>query len=100
MALNITWTATGQESFDSIYEYIESKFGESSAIEFLKKSFSVLDYISIFPDIGSDEDKKKGIKGFVLSSQTSIFYRIENENLVVLHFYDNRRNPRLRDEFY
>ena len=100
MALDISWTKTAQQSFDDIYDYIEAKLGENYAVEFLLKSLGVVDYISEFPEMGTDESVDLGIKAFVLSKQISLFYRMDSTKLILLNFYDNRRNPKRRSDYY
>jgi len=40
------------------------------------------------------QTEKDDIKGFQLSSQTRILYRIKKEKIIVLAFFDVRQNPK------
>jgi hypothetical protein len=44
--------------------------------------------------MGSIEFPEKQIRGFQLTKQTRILYRIKNQNIIVLAFFDVRQNPK------
>ena len=100
MALEIKWTKRAENSFDSIFEYIKLKFGDSTAKKFASQSFEIFELLSLFPEMGTIEDSTKGILGFVLSEQTTLFYRTTESQIILLNFYNNRRNPSKRSTFY
>ncbi|MBU0764088.1 MAG: hypothetical protein KJ607_04555 [Bacteroidetes bacterium] len=39
------------------------------------------------------EDKEKGIRGFVIIPQVSLFYRVEKHRIILINFFDNRQHP-------
>ena len=40
------------------------------------------------------ENKKKAIRGFTIVKQISIFYHIDNHQIIILDFFDNRQSPK------
>lgn len=100
MILEIKWTKRAEVSFDNIYQYIKLKFGENTAKKFVSQSFEVLELLSLYPKMGTIENSDKGIFGFVLSEQTTLFYRTTENQIVLLNFYNNKRNPKKRSKFY
>ena len=38
-------------------------------------------------------NKEKGIYGFVLEKPVSVFYRVDNKEVIILNFFDNRSGP-------
>ena len=93
MALNIFWTKRAEKSFEQILDYLEKEWGEKVTKAFVKKVYGFLDILSEFPEIGSIENKEKGIRGFTIIKQVNLFYRISNNKIILLKFFDNRQNP-------
>ena len=44
------------------------------------------------PFLGSIENKSENIRGFVLVKQITVFYRVDDDRITLLNFYDNRKN--------
>ena len=96
MALEIYWTKTADKKFDKIIEYLSREWGKSTAKAFTKKVYEFLDLLSEFPEIGTTENKEKEIRGFTIVKQVSIFYRLDDNKIILLNFFDNRQNPKNR----
>ena len=94
MALEIKWSKRADKKFDKILEYLLVSWGERVTKNFVKKVYDFLDILSEFPEMGSIENKEKGIRGFTIAKQINIFYRIKGETIILLDFFDNRQNPK------
>ncbi len=94
MALEIYWSKRAVKKFDHIQGYLFKEWGESVAKAFTKKVYDFLDILSEFPEIGSIENKEKEIRGFTIVKQVSLFYRIKENRIILLTFFDNRQNPK------
>ncbi len=68
--------------------------GERVATLFVRKAHDFLDILSDFPEIGTIENKEKGIRGFTIVRQVNVFYKIKNDHIVLLDFFDNRQKPK------
>ncbi|MBZ0242173.1 MAG: type II toxin-antitoxin system RelE/ParE family toxin, partial [Bacteroidales bacterium] len=79
---------------DKIVEFIEEKWGIRSAQVFIKKLNRLLQLLIKQPEIGKLEIKEKGIRAFVFSRQNTVFYRIREDKLILLKFFDNRQDPK------
>ena len=93
MALNIVWSKKADEKFDEIIEYLTTKWGDKTTKQFVKKVYNFLEVLSEFPEIGTVENKEKGIRGFPVVKQINLFYKITENNIILLDFFDNRQNP-------
>ena len=58
-----------------------------------KRVFEVLDILADFPEMGSLENSEKFIRGFTIVKQVNVFYKVDEDILIVLDFFDNRRDP-------
>jgi plasmid stabilization system protein ParE len=84
-------TARAEKNFDSIVDYITDKWGESTAKQFVLKTDEIFKLLQNYPTMGQIESGD--IRGFQLSRQTRLLYRIRNEKIIVLAFFDVRKDP-------
>jgi plasmid stabilization system protein ParE len=94
MALAIVWSKRATLRFDHIISFLIDEWGEKSAREFTLKVFDFLDTLAEFPEIGSLENKEKNIRGFTIAKQVNLYYRVKDEKIVLIIFFDNRQNPK------
>jgi len=93
MAVKIVWSKKASLKFDQIVTYLLDEWGENVAKEFIQKVFDFFDILSDFPEIGSLENKEKNIRGFTIVKQVTLFYRIKDDTVILILFFDNRQNP-------
>ncbi len=93
MARKIRSTKRADRRFEEIKEYLTTEFGENTTERFVKRVFSFYDIVTDFPKIGTLVNKEKGIYGFVLEKPVSVFYRVDNKEVIILNFFDNRSGP-------
>ncbi len=77
-----------------IINHINKEWGETVTRAFVKKVYDLLDILVEFPEIGSMEHAEKEIRGFVIVKQLTLFYKIKQDKIILLNFYDNRQNPK------
>ena len=94
MALTIYWSKRADSKFDSIIEFIHDEWGEVVTKAFVKKVYDFLDILEEFPEIGTLENKERNIRGFVIVRQLTLFYKIQDNKIILLNFFDNRMNPK------
>ena len=93
MALEITWSKRAVKKFDKVLEYLSFEWNERITKSFVKKTFDFLEILSEFPDIGTIENKEKGIRGFTIIKQINVFYKVSATRIIILDFFDNRQAP-------
>ena len=82
------------KKFDEILDYLNGDFGRASALKFIERTYLFFDIITDFPNIGTIEDSKKGIYGFVIEKRVTIFHKYTKREVIILIFFGNRRNPK------
>jgi len=97
MALEIRWTTKADIKLDHLIIYLESEWGDSVVKAFMKKLYDLLEILSEFPEIGTIQYPEKNIRGFTLTKQINVFYKIESDYIVLLDLFDNRSNPKKKD---
>ena len=94
MALELYWSKQADKKFDKIIEYLESEWGDTVARALVKKVYDFLDVLVEFPEVGSMENPERNIRGFVIVKQLTIFYKISDDRIVLLNFFDNRQSSK------
>lgn len=69
------------------------RFGNNVAIAFEEKVKDFLSILGEFPEIGQVVHIPTGIRGFQLTKQTKLLYRIKKEEIILLSFFDVRQDP-------
>lgn len=93
MVRKIVWTKRANKKFNSIIRFLEEEWGDQVTGNFVKQTYSLLDILLEQPELGTIEVKDKNIRGFLITKHNRIFYRLANEELVVLNFFDTRQHP-------
>jgi Plasmid stabilization system protein len=92
--MRVLVTKQAEKTYRSIKAYIIEEWGEKVAEAFEQKTVDFLNLLSKFPEMGTLEVPEKQIRGFLLSKQTRVFYRIKNDKLIILTFFDVRQSPK------
>ena len=93
MALKIQWTKKAEKSFDKIVEYLEEEWSEASAKKFVRKTNKLLSRIAENPEICPAIEDKEEVRKGVVTMQTSVFYRVKDNLIQLIIFWDNRQDP-------
>ncbi len=82
-------------SFKKITAYLKSEFGKTAAEDFNKIVLNKLDLIVAQPNIGI-VTAVKNTKSVIVGKghQNKIYYRIENNKLVIINLIDIRKDPK------
>jgi plasmid stabilization system protein ParE len=91
MSYTIVWSPIAKDEYAQLLIYIESNFGVEAALEMLDRTNSIIDAISTFPNSFPASETKPSIRKAVITKQTSLLYRVGNNQIQLLHFWDNRR---------
>jgi len=91
--MRICWTKRSLARFQEINTHISTEFGELPSKKFRSKVFDFLELLERFPELGTLEVAEKNIRGFQISKQTRIFYRINKDQISLLTFFDIRQDP-------
>ncbi len=93
MSLAIFWTKEAQETFDATLNFIKSKWGEKEASKIFKRTQKIIYTVSKQPYIFKSSEIEVNIRKGLISKQTSVFYSVEIDRIVIHYFWDNRQEP-------
>ncbi len=89
----IDWADEARQNLDAIIEYLQNRWTAKEISNFFKKLDKRIDIISRNPHAYPDIDLKSGLRRSVLTEQTSIYYEIKTDSVVILSLFDNRKDP-------
>jgi len=91
MSVPVFWTDEAQETFESIVNFIEYKWGFNSAKKFVNKAnktiASIADHPYIFKAVYPSSHRQA-----VITGQTSL-YEVNSNYIALIFFWDNRQEP-------
>lgn len=94
MALEVKWSKRADKKFDKILEFLLLEWAENVTISFVRNVYDFINILSEYPEIGTLEHREKKIRGFTLVKQVNVFYRITEKEIIILDFFDNRKDPK------
>jgi plasmid stabilization system protein ParE len=91
--MRIVWSPASKDEYADLLSFVELNYGVDAALRLLEKTEILIESISANPEMFPASGTHKSIRIAVLSKQTSLFYRITPQEIQLLHFWDNRRDP-------
>jgi len=91
--LAIFYTERAKETLTSVHLFIEGKFGVKTAIKFLLKADKIVKLIADQPYIFRTSSFENSVRVALISKQTSMYYRVTEDAIHLLFFWDNRQDP-------
>ncbi len=93
MGYAIYWSPAAKNDYINILEYLNTRWGQQEVTSFISRTDKTLQLISANPRLFVSSAKKPAVHRCVLTSQISLYYRINNQNIELLRFWDNRMDP-------
>ena len=90
----IDWADEALENLDYINNYLTNKWSDKEVRNFYIKLERTLIVISNNPLAFEQSDLKVNVRRCVLSKQTTIYYEIKEDCIVILTLFDNRSDPK------
>lgn len=90
MAKKIVWTNRANNKFNKIINYLEQEWGHDVTQNFVSRTYDIIDLISDQPGLGTAENPEKNIRGFLLTKHNRLFYRVTDNEIIILNFFDSR----------
>lgn len=94
--MKVFFTKRAYNSFSKIKDYLIEEWSDSVAIAFEQKTIDFLDLVESFPEMGIVEIAEKNLRSYLLTKRVRIFYRIKGNQIIILTFFDVRKNPKKR----
>lgn len=93
MSLNIFYTPNAKETLNSVYHFIQHKFGNTAANKFLRKAEKTIKLIAEHPLMFKSSTIAENVRIALITQQCSLFYLVNENSVDLLFFWDNRQEP-------
>ena len=91
--LEIRYSLRAQEEQLDLLDYLLKTFGHSKTKEIYDRLEDSLSTLSRMPNMYPVSKKYKGVRKYVFSKQTSIYYRVSEEFLEIVAIRWNKKSP-------
>ncbi|MGY6544614.1 type II toxin-antitoxin system RelE/ParE family toxin [Arthrospiribacter ruber] len=92
--MEVRYSLRARQEEIELLEYILRKFGHKKAKEIFFSIEKTLGLISKTPEMYRKSNRREGLRKCVSSKQTSIYYRNKNDQIEVVSFWSNQKNPK------
>ncbi|MCU4176927.1 type II toxin-antitoxin system RelE/ParE family toxin [Carboxylicivirga sp. N1Y90] len=89
----LIWTDEALNGLKEIFNYFERRFAKKDTQEFARKLDERLELLKTSPKTFAFTNKSKNIRRTVIARLTSVYYRIEGNEVQIISVFDNRQNP-------
>ncbi len=96
MAERIVWTVRARKSFNRIISFLEEEWGERVTVNFVRRAYGIIELLAEHPSLGSLEKVEEQIRGFPITEHNRLFYRVTEDGIILLNFFDTRSGKRRR----
>lgn len=88
------WSDEAVKNLESILGYIEQEWTLKEVEKFKKRLRQVLKLISINPNLFPKSQYNKQLHKAVMSKQTIVFYKTDENRIYLVYLFDTKRNPK------
>ena len=92
MNYTVVWSAEAESTYRELLTFLEDRWSTKQMIRFVERCEEVIAFIEHNPLLYPVSETKE-IHRAVISPQTSLYYYLTGEIVVLLSFEDNRQNP-------
>ncbi|MES2426316.1 MAG: hypothetical protein V4560_05055 [Bacteroidota bacterium] len=93
MKYSIEFSIYAFETYDSITDQVEARWGYKVLNDFEERVTEILTKIQESPFIFQAIDKDQRVRKSVIHGNCSVFYEIKQTTVEILFFWDNRQDP-------
>jgi len=91
---DIRWSDEAVRNLDDILQDIRQRWSEKEVEDFKKRLVNYLSVIQKFPIMFPQSESQPKLRKAVVSSQTSVYYKVRGDVIILVFLWDNRRQSR------
>jgi len=89
----LIWTNEALIGLKEIFDYLEREFTEKDIQKFARKLDKQIELLKSSPETFAFTNSSKEIRRTIIAKLTSVYYRIDGNNVMIISVFDNRQNP-------
>jgi plasmid stabilization system protein ParE len=90
--MNVIWAPQAKKDFWNNIDYLEAEWSEKVAFNFIQKVNTAITLLQN-DNVLFIKTNYRNVYKIVITKHISLFYRIENNNLELLRFWNNFQSP-------
>ena len=90
----LIWSDEALQNLKGIIKYLEKRWTNREIKRFARLLDHHLNLIRDNPRLFPKSDLFEGFRRAVISKQVSLYYRVDNQTVLIISVFDNRQNPR------
>jgi hypothetical protein len=94
MSYKVFWTGEAEQTFNDNIAYLELKWTETVIANFINKTEEAISVIKANPQLFPRINKKKNIHKCLVVKQISLYYKVLDNRIYLLTFWNNYQNPK------
>lgn len=91
MSFEVLYTPTAKVTLNTVYTFIQTKFGKRISFQFLKKAEKTISLIADNPLMFKALTDNSNISW--IDHKCSLFYRVTDSSIQLLYFWDDQQEP-------
>jgi plasmid stabilization system protein ParE len=93
MSFEIRFTPEAEETYNAVVDQLRERWGERFVTKFEDKVLKCLDTLQSTPYIYPVAEENTEIRKCLLHKNCSMLYKIYDEDILIVCFWDNRQDP-------
>jgi plasmid stabilization system protein ParE len=89
----LVWSEEALKNLRNIFDYLETNWTLRESQKFSRLLEKQIKRIEKNPYLFAESKVLNGLRKSVLSPQTSMYYRLNNNEIQIVTLFDNRQNP-------
>ncbi len=77
-----------------LLQYLEKEWSQKTAVGFLKRMDNRIEILKTRPFIGKASIAKPEVRTLLITKRNRLYYKFNNNNIIILNMYDTRKNPK------
>ena len=90
--MEVVWTQAAEQDYYTQIDGLLEHWGEAIAEKFVDQAFETIEHLVANPRMYARTDNPL-VRRAIVNQHISLYYRIEEQKVVLLRFWPNRQNP-------
>jgi len=84
---------TAEKKLERLFQFLLEKWSLKVKSEFIKKLDKNINIIKNSPESFPESENKSGLHKCVITKQTTLYYRYDDNKIIIVTLFDTRQNP-------
>jgi plasmid stabilization system protein ParE len=94
MNRKVVISKTAEKKLEKLLDYLLHEWSEKVTSNFIKKLDLTIQIIKEQSEIFPESQKNKGLRKCVVTKQTTLFYRFDQQKIIIVTIFDTRQHPK------